>query len=88
MAGPTAAITEVEDIGGESPGGADGMSGSGHHRCWRRRWRATTGVGDIDGGPLGVLPAGPAATTTDIGDVDGRSPGGAADRSGSGHHRS
>jgi hypothetical protein len=38
--------------------------------------------------PLGVLATGPATTTTEVEDVDGGSPGGAADRSGSDHHRS
>jgi hypothetical protein len=48
---------------------------------------ATTGVGDVDGGPLGVLAAGPAAATTKVGDIDGGPPGGAIGRSGSGHHQ-
>jgi hypothetical protein len=40
-------------------------------------------------GPLGVLPAGPAAATTEVkGDIDGGPLGGAADKSDSGHHRS
>jgi hypothetical protein len=39
-------------------------------------------------GPLGVLPAVPAATTTILEeDIDGESPGDAVDTSGSGHHR-
>jgi hypothetical protein len=46
------------------------------------------GVGNVDGGPLGVLLAGTAAATTGVGDVDGGPPRAAADRSGSGHHRS
>jgi hypothetical protein len=45
--------------------GAGGKSGSGHHRSWKHRWRApwgvlaagltaaTTGVGDVNGGPPG-----------------------------------
>jgi hypothetical protein len=39
-------------------------------------------------GPLGVLAAGLAATTTDVEDVDGRPPMGAVRIFGSGHHRS
>jgi hypothetical protein len=35
---------------------------------------ATTGVGDIDGEPLGVAGAGLAAATTEVGDVDGGPP--------------
>jgi hypothetical protein len=38
--------------------------------------------------PRGVLAVGPAATTTDVEDVDGRPPVGAVEISGSGHHRS
>jgi hypothetical protein len=80
--------------------GADDKSGSDHHQCWRRRWQAawgvlvagptgaTTEVEDVDGGPLGVLAAGPAVATTEVGNVDGGPPGGAGDRSDSGHHRS
>jgi hypothetical protein len=36
--------------------------------------------------PLGVLVAGPTAVTTEVGDVDGGPPGGAAGRSGIAHH--
>jgi hypothetical protein len=43
--------------------GAGGMSDSGHHRSWRRRWRA----------PWGVLAAWPAVATTRVGDVNGGS---------------
>jgi hypothetical protein len=43
-----------------------------------RRWRA----------PWGVLPVGPGAATIGVGDVNGGPPGGAAGRSGSGHHQS
>jgi hypothetical protein len=39
-------------------------------------------------GPLGVLAAGPAAATIEVGDVDGGPPGGAGGRSGSSHHQS
>jgi hypothetical protein len=39
-------------------------------------------------GPLGVLAACPTAATTEVGDVDGGPPRGAAGISGSGHHRS
>jgi hypothetical protein len=39
-------------------------------------------------GPLGVLAAGPAATTTDVEDVDGGPLGVAVRISDSGHHRS
>jgi hypothetical protein len=35
---------------------------------------ATTKVGDIDGGPLGVLSGFPSAATTEAGDVDGGPP--------------
>jgi hypothetical protein len=38
-------------------------------------------------GPLGVLVAGPAAATTDAGDVDGGPLGVDVGISGSGHHR-
>jgi hypothetical protein len=39
-------------------------------------------------GPLGVLVSGPSATTTEVEDVYGGPPGGAAGISSSGHHRS
>jgi hypothetical protein len=67
-------------------GAAVKRSSSSHHRSWRRRWQApwgllmagpaaaTTGVGDVDGGPPGVLPVGPVAATTGVGDVDGGPP--------------
>jgi hypothetical protein len=42
-------------------GVASGRSDSDHHRSWRHRWRA----------PWGLLAAGPAAATTEVGDVDG-----------------
>jgi hypothetical protein len=99
-AGQAAAITEVEDISGGPLGGAGGRSGSGHHRCWRRRWwapwgvlladpaAATTDVGDVNGSPLGVPPPGPAVAITKVEDIDGRPPGGAGGISSSGHHRS
>jgi hypothetical protein len=59
-------------------GGAVRISGSGHHRSWRRRsWL-----------PWGVLAAGPAVATTKAGDVDGGPPGGAGGESSSGHYRS
>jgi hypothetical protein len=47
----------------------------------------TTDVADVDGGPLGVLAVGLTVGTTDVEDVDDGPPGGAGDRSGSGHHR-
>jgi hypothetical protein len=49
---------------------------------------ATIGVEDVDGGPPGVLAAGPTAVITDVEDVDGRPPMGAVTIFGSGHHRS
>jgi hypothetical protein len=65
-------------------GGAVGISGSGHHRSWRCRWRAPPGGYCWDfrqrpppkletsmAAPLGVLAAGLAATTTEVGYVDG-----------------
>jgi hypothetical protein len=39
-------------------------------------------------GPLGVLSAGPATATTEVGDIDGSPVGGAVGRSGNGHHHS
>jgi hypothetical protein len=45
-------------------GGAADISDSGHHRSWRRRWRA----------PWEVLPVSPAAGTTKVGDIDGGPP--------------
>jgi hypothetical protein len=75
-AGPAAAITKVEDIDGRPLEGAAGMSDSGHHRSWRRRWQA----------PWGSLAAGLAVLTTKVGDVDGGPPRSAAGRSGSAHH--
>jgi hypothetical protein len=57
---------ELETLMSDPLGGVGGRSGSGHHRSWRRRWRA----------PWGVLAAGPAATTTKVEDVDGGPPGG------------
>jgi hypothetical protein len=48
----------------------------------------TTEVGDVDGGPLGVLTTGPAAATTEVEDVDGGPLEGAGDMSGSSHHLS
>jgi hypothetical protein len=59
--GPAVATTEVGDVDGGTPGGAGDRSDNGHHRSWRRRWRA----------PWGVLVAGPAEATTKVGDVDG-----------------
>jgi hypothetical protein len=57
-----AAGTKFRDTSMAGPlGGAADRSGSDHHRSWRRRWWA----------PWGVLPAGPAAATTGVGDVDG-----------------
>jgi hypothetical protein len=56
-----AATTEVEDVDGGPPRGAVGISGSGHHRSWRRRWRAS----------WGVLAACSSAATTEVEDVDG-----------------
>jgi hypothetical protein len=96
-AGPVAATTDVGDVGGGPPGGVGSRSGSGHHRCWRRWWRApgvlaagsaaaTTEVEDVDGRPLGVLAAGLAAATTEVEDVDGGPLGDAGGRSSSGHH--
>jgi hypothetical protein len=38
--------------------------------------------------PLGLLSAGPATATTEVGDVNGGPPGGAGGRSGSGNLRS
>jgi hypothetical protein len=78
---------------------AVGISGSGHHRTWRRRWRApgvlsrfpaaaTIEHGDVNGGPLGVLSGFPVAATTEAKDVDGRPLGGAGGRADIGHHRS
>jgi hypothetical protein len=46
---------------------------------------ATTDVGDVDGGPLGVLPVGPGAPITEVEDNDGDPPGGAAGMSDSAH---
>jgi hypothetical protein len=60
VARPAAATTRVRDVIGGPPGGADGMSDSGHHRSWRRQWRA----------PRGVLVACPRAATTRVGDID------------------
>jgi hypothetical protein len=42
-------------------GGAGGRSGNGHHQSWRRIWRV----------PYRVLAAGPAAATTEVGDING-----------------
>jgi hypothetical protein len=53
-----------------------------------RNVEATTEVEDVNGGPLGVLAAGPTATTTEVEDVDGGPLGGADGRSNNGHHRS
>jgi hypothetical protein len=88
-AGPAAATTDVEDVGGGPPGG-----------CWRQvRQRPppmlkTSMAGPLGvavgisgsghhrslktsmAGPLRVLAAGPAAATTDVEDVDGGPPGG------------
>jgi hypothetical protein len=44
VAGLAATTTDVEDVDGGPPGGAGGRSGSGHHRSWRRRWRAPGGA--------------------------------------------
>jgi hypothetical protein len=37
---PAMATTKVEDVDDGPAGGAVERSGSGHHRNWRRRWRA------------------------------------------------
>jgi hypothetical protein len=59
-------------------GGATGESDSGHHRSCKETSMTS---------PLGVLPVGPTAATTEVvEDVDGRPPGGDAGGSGSDHH--
>jgi hypothetical protein len=93
------ATTKVENVDGGPPrvlfgcpaatttevplGGADGISGSGHHlRAGLKGLlkaglaTATTEVEDVDGGPLGVLMVSPTVATTDVEDVDGGPPGG------------
>jgi hypothetical protein len=56
--------------------GADGRTGSDHHLAVRHRWQ-----------PRGLLPAGPAAATTeDEENIDGGPLGGADGRIGNGHH--
>jgi hypothetical protein len=43
---------------------------------------------DVDGGPLGALPAGPIASTTEVQeDIDGGPPGGAVGGSDRVHHQ-
>jgi hypothetical protein len=55
--------------------------------CYRQvRQRPPPELETSMAGPLGVLPAGSAAATTGVGDVDGGPLGGATGRSGSGHH--
>jgi hypothetical protein len=80
LGAPAAATIVVdEDVGGGPPGVLSGAP------------TVTTIVvdGDVDGAPQGVLPGVPAAAIIVVDkDVDAGPPGGAAESSGSSHHRS
>jgi hypothetical protein len=73
---PELEVRKLETWMADPLGGAGGRFDSGHHQSWRHRWQ----------GPWGVLAAGLAATTTEVGDVDGGLPGGAGGRFSSDHH--
>jgi hypothetical protein len=70
-------------VDGEPQGGAGARGAGAPTINDKKRWLRAPGrvlaaegskVGDVDGGPLGVLAAGPAAATTEVRDINGGPP--------------